>query len=432
MQTEVPVSEDFTLASVRRRSQSFLSYLFWVCVALCLLWAANAAASLLDHWVAFLRGLRTALGLALPASGPDYWVLGGVASLFLLTIAGFVIAYFAYRAIWNRRLRGVWGAKPESRHVQIRRLHPHADQAELQRRGLYLETIARCPEWTGHALGQCGETSESYKSAAAVMLQSIEGGIKKRAVVAGLAIGLNRSSLIDSLSIAASAFELQLHVLTQLGKRPSVRTWMEMLKRTSASLFLNSYISRGDALYLNLAIRKAALGLEVASDAVQETASAMADIDWDEVLGGASVPGISAVMSAANMSISVGAFGLRHIGSFIETTANDLLRGVLAGGILYYHGMALAAECLALDEEHRGSPEMTRTIGHAMNVACTPAGLLLRDQVRRMRGFLRRRRRMVFGAAAGAARQGVDKLRVASPFKWASAKKSDPAVSKGE
>jgi hypothetical protein len=62
----------------------------------------------------------------------------------------------------------------------------------------------------------------------------------KRAVTAGLVIGLNRSPLIDTLSIAASAFELQLHVLTQLGKRPSARTSIEMLKRTSASLFINS------------------------------------------------------------------------------------------------------------------------------------------------------------------------------------------------
>jgi hypothetical protein len=136
----------------------------------------------------------------------------------------------------------------------------------------------------------------------------------------------------------------------------------------------------------------------------------MADIDWDEVLGGMSVPGLAAAVSVMTMSMRVGAFGLRHIGSFIETTANDLLRGVLAGGILYYHGMALAADCLALDDEHRRSPEMTRAIGHAMNVACAPAGRLLRDRVRRMREFLRDRRRMVFGAATDAAKQGVDRL----------------------
>jgi hypothetical protein len=97
--------------------------------------------------------------------------------------------------------------------------------------------------------------------------------------------------------------------------------------------------------------------------------------------------------------MSVGASGLRHIGNFIEHTANDLLQGVLAAGILYYHGMALAAECLALDEEHRRSPEMTRSISQAMAMACTPAGELLRDQVRRMRCFLRERRRQIFAVA---------------------------------
>src|SRR5258708_7284455 len=35
--------------------------------------------------------------------------------------------------------------------------------------------------------------------------------------------------------------------------------------------------------------------------------------------------------------------------------------------------MALA-ECLALDEEHRRDPEMSRTIAHALTMACAPAG----------------------------------------------------------
>jgi hypothetical protein len=173
---------------------------------------------------------------------------------------------------------------------------------------------------------------------------------------------------------------------------------------------------------MNLAIRKAALGVGMASDSVQEAADALADIDWDEVLGHVSVPGIKEITSFATMSMSVGAFGLRHLGSFVEATSNDLLQGVLAGGILYYHGMALAADCLALDEEHRRSPEMTRTIGQAMTVACTPAGRILRDQVRRMREFLRERRRLVFVAAKDAAKQGVEKLRSSSSSKWDSVK----------
>jgi hypothetical protein len=423
---ENPIHEDATLASVRSRSQAYLGYLFWVCVVLCLLWAANAVASLLEKWVTLLREMRRGIGLAAPVTGPDYWVIGGVLAFALLAVIGAGVAWSGYRAAWKRRLLGVWGTLPDISQLRIRPLRVRADQGELRQRTAYLQRITQSPEWSGGSLGQCADSREAYKATAALMLRSIEGDVIKRAVTAGLVIGLNRSPLIDALSIAASAFELQLHVLTRLGKRPSARTWIEMLKRTSASLFLNSYISREDALYLNLAIRKAALGLELAADSAQEAAGAMADIDWDEALGGMAVPGLGAVVNMATMTMSVGAFGLRHIGSFIETTANDLLQGVLAAGILYYHGMALAADCLALDEEHRRSPEMTRTIGKAMHEACVPAGRLLRDQVRRMRRFLRERRRMILGKATDAAKQGVDKMRTASRFRWN--KKKQPAA----
>ncbi len=427
MQTEIPVREDSTLTSVRRRSQAYLGYLFWVFLAVCLLWASNAVAALVEHWVAMLHGVRRAAGLAAPVAGPDYWILGGVAVLALVALAALAGAYAAYRAAWNRRLRTVWNTLPEPGHVRIRPLRGCADSTELRRRAAYLHALASSSEWSGTALGHCDDPRQSYQNGAAAMLRSIEADIAQRAVTAGLIIGLNRNPLIDTLSIAASAFELQLHVLTRLGKRPSPRAWIELLKRTGASLFLNTYVSREDVLHLNLAIRKAALGLEMASDAAQEAAGALADIDWDEVLDGVSVPGLSAVTSLATMSMGVGAFGLRQLGTFIEATANDLLQGVLAGGILYYHGMALAADCLALDEEHRRSPEMTRTIGQAMSVACTPAGRLLRDQVRRMREFLRERRRLAFGAAKDAAKQGLAKLRSVSSSKWDSAKEADGA-----
>lgn len=411
MHTEIPISEDSTLASVRRRSQSYMSYLLWVFLILSLLWASNAATSLAERWVAMLHGVRRTVGLAAPVAGPDYWILGGLAMLVLVAIAALVGSYAAYRAAWSRRLRTVWSTPPASSHVRIRPLRKFADDAELRWRATYLQALASCSEWSGTALGQCDDPRQSYKNAAAAMLRSIEADIAQRAVTAGLLIGLNRNPVIDTLSIVASAFELQLHVLTKLGKRPSPRTWIELLRRTSASLFLNTYVTREDALYLNLAIRKAALGLEMASDSAQEAAGALADIDWDEVLGGVSVPGLSAVTSIAAKGIGVGAFGLRQLGSFIEATANDLLQGVLAGGILYYHGMALAADCLALDEEHRHSAEMTRTIGQAMSVACAPAGRLLRDQVRHMREFLRERRRLIFAVAKNKAKEGFDKVR---------------------
>ena len=267
----------------------------------------------------------------------------------------------------------------------------------VQRKSDYLLALLATETW--RPAGEQSQpllTRDAYLTAAAATLREIETDISHRAVTAGLVIGLNRNAFIDTLTIIATALELQLHVLTRLGKRPSPRIWMELIKRAGASIFLNTYVTREDALYVGLAIRKAALGLEVASEAVQNT---LADIDIDEIVGHTSIPGISELTQVASLGISVGASGLRYIGNFIEHTANDLLQGVLAGGILYYHGMALAAECLALDEEHRRTPEMTRTVSQAMTVAATPAGRILRDQVRRMRQFLRERRRIAFTAA---------------------------------
>jgi hypothetical protein len=291
------------------------------------------------------------------------------------------------------------------------RLKGVANDITVQRKSAYLCALLACDGWKRSELRPSSLDRDAYCAAAAAVLREIEVDIAHRAVTAGLVIGLNRNPLIDSLTIFAGALELQLHVLTRLGKRPSLRSWMELVKRAGASIFLNTYVTREDAIYLNLAIRKAALGLEVTSDAVQST---LADIDVDEVLGQTAIPGLSELAHVASFSMSVGASGLRQIGNFIEHTANDLLQGVMAAGILYYHGMALAAECLALDEKHRRGPEMNRSITQAMTTACAPAGRLLRDQVRKMRQFFRERRRQIFtvakenvGGAAGKVRDTV-------------------------
>jgi hypothetical protein len=197
MQAEIPVfDEDSTLISVRRRSQGYLAYLFWVGVVLCLLWAANAIASLLKHWVV-LYGVRNAAGLRAPVAGPDYFIFGGVGVLALLSIMVLAVAYSSYRAAWNRRLRVLWGASPKSSHARIWQLHEQADEAELRRRILYLQTLASCSQRPEPALelslraALSDGSRESYKNAAAEMLKSIEQDIVKRAVTAGLVIGLN-------------------------------------------------------------------------------------------------------------------------------------------------------------------------------------------------------------------------------------------------
>ena len=178
MQTETQVREDSTLAAVRRRSQGYLGFVLWVLFALFVLWALNMVASLVERWVAMLYGVRHAAGLATPVSGPDYWIMGGVALLALIATAAIAGAYAAYRAAWNRRLRLLWSTPTQSSHVRIRPLRARADEVELQRRAGYLKALASSSEWGSEwnqlDLENCADPRQAYKNAAAVILRSVE------------------------------------------------------------------------------------------------------------------------------------------------------------------------------------------------------------------------------------------------------------------
>jgi hypothetical protein len=383
----------------------------------------NTAVSLGRAWLGFLETGRRVLGLRPPVAGPDYWMLAGAGAAFVAVGLVVLIGYRIYKRAWTRRLRNLWQDVPYSRHAKMRPLQIRASEGETAAHVAYVRALAASPEWSHTALPLDDGARESYVRAAESVLQTIERDVARRAVTTGLVIGLNRSRLIDSVGILAAGFEVQFYVLTRLGKKPSLRTWAEMFKRTASSLFLNWYVSGPDALTIKLAIQQAALGIAAASDAAEH---ALQDIDWDEIAGSIHVPGLSHVGSLAATTVSIGAQGIRHIGEFVAHTSDDLLRGVLAAGVLYYHGMALAAECLALDEQHRCAPEMNRTISQAMAMASEPAGRILRDQVRMMRGFLRKRRQMALAAAKGVVKQGADavveNVRSASSKVWASVK----------
>ena len=406
MEQQLDIEEDSTLAVVRRRGLQYLNYALWVMAVTATLVAANLCASLFGRWVAFLEGARRALGIAVPVGGPDYWILSGASIPALLALTLLLLCWRLYRRAWSRRLSGFNRA-----HVKIRRRRSVADDAELKVRTEYLCALAAMPEWRDDI-----KLSLDYKQNAENVLKTIEEDIATRAVTAGLVVGLNRNYLIDSVSILAAALELQFFVLTCLGKEPSLRTWMEMLKRTGSSLFLNWYVSREDALSIKLAIKTTAWGLGFASDVGQHAGDSLHhlishdDIDWDELTKVAHLgPLLPQIGEIAAYGLTIGASGLQHIRAFIDTTADDLLQGVLAGGILYYHGMALAAECLALDEQHRQSREMSRTISQAMSMACTPAGRVLLDQVRAMRQLLRQRRTVIVDVVKAKGSQLWDK-----------------------
>ena len=50
----------------------------------------------------------------------------------------------------------------------------------------------------------------------------------------------------------------------------------------------------------------------------------------------------------ATMALTVGQVGLHVLGNLVESIGDELAQGALAAGIIYYHGMALAADTLVL------------------------------------------------------------------------------------
>jgi hypothetical protein len=95
------------------------------------------------------------------------------------------------------------------------------------------------------------------------------------------------------------------------------------------------------------------------------------------------------------MAFTVGQVGLHVLGTLIESVGDELTEGALAAGILYYHGMALAADTLALDAVHRGSPTMNRSFREGVWKMGEIAGSILRDLVRQRRTAFRDRRSQI-------------------------------------
>jgi hypothetical protein len=95
------------------------------------------------------------------------------------------------------------------------------------------------------------------------------------------------------------------------------------------------------------------------------------------------------------MAMTVGQVGLHVLGTLIESVGDELAQGALAAGVIYYHGMALAADTLALDRVHRESPDMTRNFREGVWKMGEIAGSILRDIVRQRRSAFRQRRRQM-------------------------------------
>lgn len=402
------------LAGLRRRGQFLISGLLWSAAAGALVLFSGYILFLYHYALAFAERLRLSFGIAPPTQGPDWFMLGAIAAGPLLGLVCLVLLYGWYRRVWFRRLQRVWpNARDRGRYSrwQSRPFRVNALQREWHNE--YLSALLQSDLWVGH---QPPQNSVNYEERADWVLAELEKDIAERALTTGLTVGISRNQYIDLFTIFAASLELQLHVLARLGKRPSPHTWRLLVQRCGASLFINSYLNRQDSLTLNLMIKKAGMGLYAAGDLTEAAATHLSenDIDLDEALNlqhsgllGMATKGLEL---GATMALTVGQVGLHVLGNLIESVGDELAQGALAAGIIYYHGIALASDTLALDEQHRRSPAMNRSFREGVWKMGEIAGSILRDVVRQRRSSFRDKRRQIVRSLPKSAYAGIQAL----------------------
>lgn len=403
------------LTAVRHRAVRLASIAIAV---MALLGCATFAASAVTASWAFVdlaSRWRGALGFTAPASGRDWFLLCVMAATIAVPLLLLLVAYRWYRRVWNRRLRETWGGSAPSRRLEVVSARHDAPTHARHVRAL-LASPGWVDQWhrwsaeppSGFPLRETPATltADDYTGTVPSILAALDDDIADRALVAGLAVGLSRQRLLDGLSIAASALELQLHVLTKLGKKPNLRTWRTMLRYTGASLFVNHYLDREDAYAVQLGIRSAAMGFEAVAKILEETGDALGDVDIAEIVDDVSdivgldraglaatalrLLGTSAVLGTGAV-VGVGQVGLHQVAELTRDLGDELLQGVLAASILYFHGMSLAVDVLALDDDHRTA--LTPTMRAVVPKMRDAAGRLARKQVRLLRrAYVQQRR----------------------------------------
>ena len=158
------------------------------------------------------------------------------------------------------------------------------------------------------------------------------------------------------------------------------------------------------------------MGLYAAGDLTEAAATHLSesDMDLDEALNlqhsgllGMATKGLEL---GATMALTVGQVGLHVLGNLIESVGDELTQGALAAGIIYYHGIALASDTLALDEQHRRSPAMNRSFREGVWKMGEIAGSILRDVVRQRRSSFRDKRRQIVRSLPKSAYTGIQAL----------------------
>lgn len=402
------------LEGLRRRGQFLISGLLWAAAAGLLVVVSGYALILYHYAIALAERFRLSLGFAAPRHGPDWFMVVALASGPLVFVLCLALFGTWYKRLWLRKLRNVWpDARDRSRYSRWRALPQRASAFERQHRTEHILALLKSDLW---ATADCPNPTAAYEVHAEWLLLELEKDIAERALTTGLTVGISRNRYIDLFTIFAAALELQLHVLSRLGKRPSWYAWRLLVQRCGASLFINSYLNRNDSLALNLMIKKAGMGLYATGDLMEGAAHHLSesDFDLDEALnlqhGGLIGMATKSLELGATMALTVGQVGLHVLGTLIESAGDELAQGALAAGIIYYHGIALASDTLALDQVHRQSPAMNRGFRDGVWKMGEIAGSILRDIVRQRRTAFRDKRRQIVRSLPKSAYAGIQSL----------------------
>jgi len=408
-----PSPESAALAGLRRRGQFLISGLLWAAAAGMLVVLSGYALVIYHYGLALADRIRSSFGFAPPPHEADWFMLALLASGPLLLALCAAYAWIWYRRLWSRKLRIAWpDSRTRSRFSRWQPLPVNANNPGRTRRTEYLAALVESGSWTSAKT----VPAAAYRQRAESILLELEEDIAERALTTGLTVGVSHNRYLDLFTIFAAALELQLHVLSRLGKRPSWHTWRLLIQRCGASLFINSYLNRQDSLALNLMIKKAGMGMYAAGDLMEGAATHLSDSDFDldEALNlqHAGLVGMAtkSLELGATMALTVGQVGLHVLGSLIESVGDELAQGALAAGILYHHGIALASDTLALDQAHRQSPEMNRGFRDGVWKMGNLAGSILRDLVRQRRSLFRDKRRRIIRSLPKSAYAGIQAL----------------------
>ena len=199
------------LRGLRRRGRFLFSALLWAAAGGFVLYASAYLLIIYHYLLVPAERVRLGFGWHAPEHGPDWLLLGILATLPGLVMAAAVFGWDWYRRVWNRKLKEVWPDTTARRlHGRWRPLQGVASSAERQERAGYLGQLQACRF-----------DPEQYERQAEAVLADIEKDIAERAVTTGLIVGISHNRFIDLFTIFAATLELQLHVLAQLGKRPS-------------------------------------------------------------------------------------------------------------------------------------------------------------------------------------------------------------------